>query len=219
MSLYLKIEFDLKYKSNLNNLNCINILYIMDQSQQTMPILLKQGYLEIWLGPMFSGKTSKLIETYKKYTYIGKKTLVVNYAEDMRYHKTMLSTHDKIMIPCVQTIQLNNIREQLLEADVILINEGQFFQDLFSIVVEMVDVRRKTIYISALDGDFLRQRFGQVLDLIPHSNAVTKLSALCAECKNGKAASFSYRLSNEVGQVVIGSDNYVPLCRSCYLAH
>lgn len=194
----------------------------MNVETQTMPTLispLQEGHLEIWIGPMFSGKTSKLIETYKKYTYIGKKTLVVNYAEDTRYHKTMLSTHDKIMIPCVQTIQLNNIREQLLEADVILINEGQFFQDLFSIVVEMVDVRHKTIYISALDGDFLRQQFGQVLDLIPHCNAVTKLSALCAECKNGKTASFSHRLSSEVGQVVIGSDNYVPLCRSCYLAH
>lgn len=190
----------------------------MNAETQTMHHL-QEGHLEIWIGPMFSGKTSKLIETYKKYTYIGKKTLVVNYAEDTRYHKTMLSTHDKIMIPCVQTIQLNNIREQLLEADVILINEGQFFQDLFSIVVEMVDVRHKTIYISALDGDFLRQQFGQVLDLIPHCNAVTKLSALCAECKNGKAASFSHRLSSEVGQVVIGSDNYVPLCRSCYLAH
>lgn len=194
----------------------------MNQSQQTMTIstqAMQEGFLEIWIGPMFSGKTSKLIEIYKKYAYIGKKTLVINYAEDTRYHETMLSTHDNTMVPCLQTLQLSSIHDELLDADVIFINEGQFFQDLFSIVVELVDLHRKHVYISALDGDFLRQRFGQVLDLIPHCNVVTKMSALCAECKNGKAACFSHRLTSEIGQVVIGSDNYVPLCRSCYLAH
>lgn len=189
----------------------------MDPIAQTLQPA--QGHLEIWLGPMFSGKTSKLIETYKKHTYIEKKVVVVNYAEDTRYHETMLSTHDRTMIPCVQVIRLETIREQLLAADVILINEGQFFQDLFSVIVEMVDVHRKMVYICALDGDFLRGKFGQVLDLIPYCNEVVKLSALCAECKDGTAACFSHRVSSEVGQVVIGSDNYVPLCRACYLHH
>ena len=60
------------------------------------------GYLEMWLGPMFSGKTTQLIQTYKQYSYIDKSIAVVNYDGDKRYHDTMLSTHDKIMIPCIQ---------------------------------------------------------------------------------------------------------------------
>jgi thymidine kinase len=168
---------------------------------------------------MFSGKTSKIIETYKKYKYIGKNAVVVNYAEDTRYHETMLSTHDKVMIPCIHALRLSNIRDDvLLKADIIFINEGQFFADVFEMVRELVDTHGKIVYISALDGDFLRNKFGQVLDLIPYCNAVTKLSALCAECKDGTPASFSHRISTELNQVVIGSDNYQPLCRKCYLA-
>jgi len=49
-----------------------------------------------------------------------------------------------------------------------------------------------------------------VLDLIP----VMKYINLCSDCKN--SAIFSYRITEETDQIVIGSDNYVPLCRQCY---
>jgi thymidine kinase len=177
---------------------------------------LNEGYLELWLGPMFSGKTTHLIQAYKKYTYIGKHVAVVNYAADKRYHETMLSTHDKTMIPCIQTETLDEIFPELMAADVILINEGQFFKDLYDCVIQLINLHNKTVCISALDGDFKRERFGDVLHLIPQCDKVTKLHALCSSCKNGKPAIFSHRITCEEGQVVIGSDNYVPLCRSCF---
>lgn len=177
------------------------------------------GYLELALGPMFSGKTTYLVQTYKKYTYIGKSVAVINFADDTRYHETMLSTHDKVMIPCIQAKSLQTVyseNDEVKAADVILINEGQFFDDLAEIVLKMVDECKKTVYVFGLDGDFKREKFGQMLDLIPRCDRVEKLHALCSMCKNGKVALFSHRVSNEEGQVVIGSDNYVSLCRGCY---
>ena len=177
------------------------------------------GYLELALGPMFSGKTTYLIQTYKKFTYIGKKVAVINYADDTRYHDTMLSTHDKVMIPCIQTrslFQTYESNDDVYTADVILINEGQFFDDLAETVLKMVDRDLKTVYVFGLDGDFKREKFGQLLDLIPRCDRVEKLHALCSICRNGKVALFSHRVSDEEGQVVIGSDNYVSLCRGCY---
>lgn len=179
-------------------------------------IIKMSGYLELWIGPMFSGKTTQLIQTYKQYHYIGKNVCVVNYNLDQRYHDTMLSTHDKMMIPCLQTSLLKNIKHDALQSDVILINEGQFFADLFNEVIDLVEVHKKKVYICALDGDFKREKFGSVLDLIPYCDKVTKLNALCSSCKNGTKALFSHRLTQEEDQVVIGSDNYMPLCRRCY---
>lgn len=179
----------------------------------------KDGYLELALGPMFSGKTTYLVQTYKKYTYIDKKVAVINFADDTRYHETMLSTHDKVMIPCIQAKSLQTVHAENAEvkaADVILINEGQFFDDLAEVVLKMVDGDKKTVYVFGLDGDFKREKFGQMLDLIPRCDRVEKLHALCSLCRNGKVALFSHRVSNEEGQVVIGSDNYVSLCRGCY---
>ena len=95
-------------------------------------------------------------------------------------------------------------------------NEGQFFEDIIEVVIDLVEDKHKTVCISALDGDFKRQKFGRVLDLIPFSDITTRLSALCAQCKDGTRAPFSHRVTSETEQVSIGSENYIPVCRKCY---
>ena len=179
---------------------------------------MSSGYLELILGPMFSGKTTQIIQHYKSYSYIGKKVIVINYAEDKRYHDSLLSTHDQIMIPCILVKYLADIMndEAIHSADVILINEGQFFPDIYEIVLEFVEKQQKIVYICGLDGDFKRNKFGKLLDLIPYCDKITKLNALCAQCRNGEAGLFSHRITNETSQIVIGSSNYIPLCRVCY---
>jgi thymidine kinase len=187
-----------------------------------------EGYLELILGPMFSGKTTQIIQIHNNYSYIGKTVVVINYAEDKRYHDSMLSTHDHKMIPCILSHNIeniwndpnntnNNYYSDLHNADVILINEGQFFKNLKSVVIDMVENHNKIVYICGLDGDFKREKFGEILDLIPYCDKVTKLNAFCSMCRNGKKGLFSCRVSKETEQVVIGSDNYKPLCRKCYL--
>jgi len=177
--------------------------------------LLTSSYLEIILGPMFSGKTTRLLEMYKKYKLCNIPIIVINHSLDNRYHETLLSTHDKKMIPCIQRINLLDNISIFEEYQVILINEGQFFDDIVPFTKQMLDYN-KTIYICGLDGDFERNKFGNLLDLIPLCDNVMKLKSLCALCKNGNYAIFSRRLSNEKEQTIIGSDNYIPVCRSCY---
>lgn len=182
--------------------------------------LLDSGYLELFIGPMFSGKTSKLLEIYKQCKFCNIPVAVINHSADTRYHDTMLSTHDGNMIPCIQTHDLRCMwdskeNNDLNEAKVILINEGQFFPDLAHVVRSMLDVNRK-VYVAGLDGDFERRRFGEILDLIPLCDKVTKFTSLCGRCKNGSHGIFSQRISKEIEQMLIGSDNYIPVCRACY---
>jgi thymidine kinase len=122
-------------------------------------ISLQRGYLELILGPMFSGKTTRLVKHYKTYSYICKNIAVINYVDDTRYNDSLLSTHDKIMIPCVFAKTLASVKATTDAADVILINEGQFFEDIYEAVLEMVEVDHKIVYICGLDGDFKRNRF------------------------------------------------------------
>jgi len=173
------------------------------------------GSLHVVLGPMFSGKTTRLIHIYHARKYIGKKIAVINYSEDKRYHTKMLSTHDQVMIPCIQISQLAGF--DCSPYDSILINEGQFFGDLYTHVLDYVEKYDKEVYIFGLDGDYLRNKFGSVLDLIPYSDSVEKLTALCSTCRDGTLAHFSHRLTGELEQLVIGADNYNSLCRKCYL--
>lgn len=176
--------------------------------------ILPSGYLEIIVGPMFSGKTTYLTQIYNQ-LYETQNVKVINFSGDTRYHSTMLSTHDKVMIPCVFTNLISEVCDEsrIADIDVILINEGQFFPDLYESVYKLVETYKKSVYVCGLDGDFKRRKFGKMLDLIPLCDKVTKLSS---KCKCGKSAIFSHRIISDNELVLIGSDMYVPLCRDCY---
>jgi thymidine kinase len=174
-------------------------------------------YLEIILGPMFSGKTSRIVEIYKQCLFCNIPVIVINHSIDNRYDDNLLATHDKVMIPCVKTNKLLdlNLNDKLLESNVILINEAQFFDDLYDFIVSML-THKKKIYVCGLDGDYKRNKFGQILDIIPLCDTVVKLTSLCGICKNGTRGIFSKRISSEQEQTVVGNDNYIPVCHNCY---
>jgi thymidine kinase len=181
------------------------------------------AYLEIILGSMFSGKTSRLVEIYKQCKFCNIPVVVLNHCCDNRYDDELLSTHDKVKIPCIKTNSLFEIwhkyyldnENDVKKAEVILINEGQFFSDLYEVVDDMLN-KGKKVYVCGLDGDFKRHKFGQMLDLIPICDKVTKLTSLCSICKNGTPGIFSKRITTEKEQTIVGSDNYIPVCRICY---
>jgi thymidine kinase len=176
------------------------------------------GYLKVIVGPMYSGKTTELLNIYYKYSYNGFRCCLINYSGDTRYHKTMMSTHTNQMVSCINCYALKEIFEGSLkvgEYDIFLINEGQFFGDLKKYVTELIDVFDKRVYVCGLDSDFRRNKFGEILELIPICDEVVKLTAICKECKS--TAIFTHRLSFEKEQTIIGSGNYVSLCRECYM--
>ena len=179
-----------------------------------------EGYLELILGPMFSGKTSTLKKIYDQCMYCNIPVIVINYESDNRYcDASFMSTHDKVMIPCIKGSSILDIceqnKEKVNESEVILINEGQFFKDIHT-VIHLVEDLHKRVYICGLDGDFKKNKIGSLLDLIPHCDNVYKLKSLCSECRDGKSGLFSYRITNETDQVVIGVENYKPVCRACF---
>lgn len=176
------------------------------------------GYLEIIIGPMFSSKSTRLVEIYKQCKFCNIPVVVINHIIDNRYDDNLMSTHDKIKIPCLKAEKLRDIwkiNSEINSSKVILINEGQFFPDLYEVVIEMLKCNKR-VYVCGLDGDFERKKFGQILDLIPLCDKVYKLTSLCSLCKNGTHGIFSMRLTNEKEQTVVGSDNYIPVCRFCY---
>jgi thymidine kinase len=200
----------------------------------TMTSPYKSGYLEIILGSMYSGKSTKLIEIYNQCKFCNISVVAINHNIDNRYDDQLLSTHDKIKIPCIKTSKLMDIwadhisleenvdkttrvkdKFKVANSQVILINEGQFFPDLLEFVDKLLK-NEKQVYVCGLDGDFERKKFGKILDLIPLCDKVEKLTSLCSLCKNGTKGIFSMRLTNEKEQTVVGSENYIPVCRECY---
>lgn len=150
----------------------------------------------------------------------NKKIALVKSDRDTRYSRNEITTHDGLARRCHAVNTLSQLRSAIGETydavDVIAIDEAQFFPDLLEFCTEASDHEHKQVIVAGLDGDFKRQRFGQVLDLIPVSDSITKLSADCAYC--GQPALFSLRIAADQRQEVVGgADKYAPVCRHHYV--
>jgi thymidine kinase len=99
-------------------------------------------------------------------------------------------------------------------ANVIGIDEGQFFPDL----LDFCDLQAnsgKVVIVAGLDGTFQRKAFNSVCDLIPMAEVVDKLNAICTFC--GKTAYFSKRIVNNTEiELVGGAETYAATCRKCF---
>lgn len=184
----------------------------------------KIGNIQLILGCMFSGKTSELIRRIKRYNSIQKKILFINYIGDTRYINennnifNNIYTHDKVGCEGIYLDKLYSIVDKVDQYDVFIINEGQFFEDIYSISIELCEKYGKDVLICGLDGDFKRQPFKyNLLNLIPYADTVEILTAYCSICKDETHARFSKRITNEMQQTVIGTSNYIPVCRKHYL--
>ena len=166
---------------------------------------------------MFSGKTTELIRIFNRFDACDIKVCAINYKEDTRYHEYLLSTHNKITIPSINVFELKEMmtQENLEKYDVFLINEGQFFPDLYDTINVLVNDEKKKVYVCGLDGDYRRKKFGSILDIIPMADDIVKIKGICKSCKINDSI-FTHRLTKETKQKVVGSDNYSPMCRSCY---
>jgi thymidine kinase len=179
----------------------------------------KGGSINLIFGCMFSGKSTESIRLIRRYKNTEKKILVINHKLDNRYGESIISSHDKIQLKCVSLENLEDMKslDEYKSADIIFIEEGQFFKDLFDFVTNAADKEHKTLYVTGLDGDYKRNMFGDICRLIPHAENITKLKAICSICKDGTLANFTKRIVEETELELIGNENmYIPTCRIHY---
>ena len=175
-----------------------------------------EGKIELILGPMFSGKSTRLIELMRKYVYKAKKTIMVKYFADQRYsEKSEVVTHDLIKYDSINCKLLRNSFDTLKQYDVIGIDEGQFFADLVEVCEELA-LMGKIILIAALNGDFRMEPFPVIQRIISKSDKIKLLKAYCFNCH--KDAKFSLRIVQSNETVLIGAgEAYKPACRDCHV--
>lgn len=164
--------------------------------------------LELIVGSMFCGKSTELIRRSKRLLSIGKKLLIINSLKDTRCHDE-LQTHDKQTFKAIKVNQLNEIFliPDYQQAEFIMIDEGQFFEDLVRVVHKIVFEDNKKCIIAGLDGDYQQKKFGNILDLVPICTKLDKLSGYCSICNDGTEAQFTIRKNDIVETELIGDKN------------
>ena len=164
--------------------------------------------IEIILGCMFSGKSTELLRRCYRYQAIEQNVLLINHSSDTRTDNS-IKTHRNDKHNALKTNSLMSIIDtnEFNNAQIIGIDEAQFFQDLYSFVIN-AEKYDKIIIIAGLDGDFHRKPFGQIMDCIPLCDTVEKLTAMDMIDKDGTPGIFTKRIVKNNNQVLVGSSDY-----------
>jgi thymidine kinase len=173
------------------------------------------GFLHVCGGSMYSGKSSELYRVKRRYQYVDINVICVTPAKNTR--ETVITTHNGEKIyETVITEQLKDVHDQVLQYDVILVEEGQFFDDLLETVLNWVNLCKKTVYVFTLDTQANLKVWPQVAELLCHADSRPKLDAVCRAC-NREGAVYTQCMEKlpEDGVLVGGEEIYYAVCRTC----
>lgn len=175
----------------------------------------RSGWIEVICGSMFSGKTEELIRRIKRAKIANQNVLIFKPSKDIRYGTDVVVSHDENKYDSIPVNSSKQILQHVADANVIGIDEAQFFDMDLPAVCQKLAIRGSRIIIAGLDMDFRGVPFGPMPNLLAVAEYITKVHAICPHC--GNLATHSYRLSAETETVVLGEkDKYEPRCRVCY---
>ncbi len=178
------------------------------------------GKLTVITGPMFSGKTEKLIRLIRQESDSGKSIEVFKPKVDDRYAEDRIVSHSKLSVPAKPLLnpsseQANEHLVTVASVNLVAFDEVQFFGRWVVEETSYLLQRGIDVMTSGLDLTFQGHPFGVMPDLLCLADVVYKLSATCARC--GLPANRSFRTAPWEGAVLVGgSESYEPRCLGCF---
>jgi thymidine kinase len=195
--------------------------------------------LEVIVGPMFSGKTERLIARLHRAQYARKRVRILKPAHDTRTQGSIASRAvnpdgTTEVTATLSAVMVRNAADFAAvtadgEFDVLAVDEAQFFPldapltDALGwfgrAIRDMLRAQAKSdlrIIIAGLDMDFAEQPFGPIPGLLAMADHVEKLTGVCMIC-GSDGGYISHRIVPGEAQLVVGdAGEYQVRCRSCY---
>ena len=177
--------------------------------------MMRRGRIEVICGSMFSGKTEELIRRMKRAQFAHQRVIIFKPSLDTRYSEREVVSHEGNAIPSTPIDSPASILLMGDDADVVGIDEAQFFDAGLVDVCQQLAQRGVRVIVAGLDLDFRCQPFGPMPALCAVADDVLKVHAICVRC--GALAYVSHRKVADSRQVLLGEKmEYEPLCRECY---
>jgi len=173
------------------------------------------GWIEVICGSMFSGKSEELIRRLRRASIARQRVAVFKPKIDVRFSEDHIVSHSELKLASRVVKNAWDILEQSLEAQVVGIDEAQFFnKDLLTVCQKLANMGKRVI-VAGLDQDFRGEPFEPIPQLLAVAEYITKTHAICVVC--GNPANYTQRTIQNTERVVVGaSDIYEARCRNCF---
>lgn len=173
------------------------------------------GWIEVITGSMFSGKSEELIRRLRRAQIAKQRVAIFKPDIDTRYSPDHIISHNEQKIPSIAVQSAGEILENSEEAQVVGIDEGQFFGAELAVVCEKLALEGKRVIVAGLDQDYRGVPFEPMPQIMAIAESVTKALAICVRC--GNPANRTQRITTDTDRVVVGAiDKYEARCRNCH---
>jgi len=173
------------------------------------------GWIEVITGCMFSGKTEELIRRLRRAQIAKQKVKIFKPKIDSRYSSNSIVSHNEQSLPSILIEDIDELPEKTDDAQVIGIDEAQFFSENIVSICNKLALEGKRIIIAGLDQDYTGKPFEPMPQLLAVAEYITKQHAICVIC--GNPADKTQRKSTESERVLVGAaEIYEARCRKCH---
>ena len=173
------------------------------------------GWIEVICGCMFSGKTEELIRRLRRAQIAKQKVIIFKPKVDTRYSLDRIVSHSEQSLSSTVVTNPLEIKELSKDAQVVGIDEGQFFSAELVSVCEDLAKNGKRVLVAGLDQDYKGRPFEPIPQLLAVAEYITKTLAVCVVC--GNPADRTQRTTKQQERVVVGAkDIYEARCRQCF---
>jgi thymidine kinase len=173
------------------------------------------GWIEVVCGCMFSGKTEELIRRLRRAQIAQQKVAIYKPKIDNRYSAEQIVSHSEQSLIAQVVEDASEILKTAGDAQVIGIDEGQFFKANIVEVCETLANHGKRVIVAGLDQDYRGKPFEPIPQLLAIAEYITKTLAICVIC--GNPADRTQRKNAQHDLVVVGAkDIYEARCRKCH---
>jgi len=174
------------------------------------------GWIEVICGCMYSGKTEELIRRLRRAQLARQKVMIFKHALDTRYDHDKIVSHNEQSLASIAVKHASEISDLAADAQVVGIDEAQFFTGELVSVAENLANDGKRVIIAGLDQDFRGEPFQPIPQLLAAAEYITKTLAICMVC--GNPADRTQRITRHPERVVVGGrEIYEARCRRCYV--
>ncbi len=175
-----------------------------------------QGWIEVVVGSMFSGKSEELIRRLRRAQIASQKVQIFKPQIDSRYADDHIVSHSEMRIPSVAVLSSRALLEQVApDTEVVGIDEGQFFDQELPMICNTLADMGKRVIVAGLDQDYLGKPFEPMPQLLAIAEYITKTLAICMVC--GNPANHTQRLVASEDRVLLGAQGtYEARCRRCF---
>tara|TARA_B100000212_G_scaffold181225_1_gene136432 strand:+ start:4485 stop:5054 length:570 start_codon:yes stop_codon:yes gene_type:complete len=183
-------------------------------------------FFNIYIGPMFGAKTTRLLADVDRLKYKGRKIIAIKPNIDKRYSEDKISSHNNGTIEAIaitdaedifSIIETYNLKRFKGPVDTIAVDEAFMINNIDKVLISLYR-KGYNIIVASIQMDAKETPFENIKNMLPWATKIEVCPAVCTLCnEDAYFTQALFDIENASQEEKIGGKNmYEPRCAKHY---